>query len=148
MKNVSKKIFTIGFTQKPARKFFSLLKENGVKSLIDTRLRPDGQLSGFAKAVDLEYFAPVLSGAGYSHAPELAPSDEDFSLYKAKKISWADYELLYVKKISVIKDIDRFANDGCGCFLCSEHDPAKCHRRLLAEFIAKNYNGFEIVHLK
>ena len=46
-------LYTIGFTQKTAEGFFALLKTNGVKVLVDIRLKPDSQLSGFAKGRDL-----------------------------------------------------------------------------------------------
>ena len=48
---MSIQLFTIGFTQKSAEQFFNLLKHNHVNVLIDTRLKPDSQLSGFAKGI-------------------------------------------------------------------------------------------------
>ncbi len=50
------KLYTIGFTQKRAEEFFELLRQNGIQRLVDIRLRPGGQLSGFAKQEDLPYF--------------------------------------------------------------------------------------------
>ena len=41
-------IFTIGFAQKSAEEFFTLLTNNGVKKLIDIRLNNKSQLAGFA----------------------------------------------------------------------------------------------------
>jgi uncharacterized protein (DUF488 family) len=49
-------LYTIGFTQKSAEHFFTLLRTNQVQVLVDTRLKPDSQLSGFAKGRDLPYF--------------------------------------------------------------------------------------------
>lgn len=43
------KIYTIGFTKKGAERFFTLLKKNAVKTLIDVRLNNVSQLAGFAK---------------------------------------------------------------------------------------------------
>lgn len=37
------KLYTIGFTQKSARQFFSCLRENGIQRLIDIRISPQGQ---------------------------------------------------------------------------------------------------------
>jgi uncharacterized protein (DUF488 family) len=54
------KLFTIGFTQKSAETFFELLNTNKVQMLIDVRLKPDGQLAGFAKKNDLPYFLSNL----------------------------------------------------------------------------------------
>ncbi len=47
------RIATIGFTRKPARRFFGLLREAGVKRVLDVRLNNASQLSGFAQRDDL-----------------------------------------------------------------------------------------------
>ena len=41
-------LFTIGFTQKSASEFFTLLKNKDVKKLIDIRINTKSQLAGFA----------------------------------------------------------------------------------------------------
>jgi len=38
MNNIMIKVFTIGFTKKSAEHFFELLKENGVKKVVDKRI--------------------------------------------------------------------------------------------------------------
>lgn len=43
------KIITIGFTEKKAERFFSLIKISGAKRVVDVRLNNVSQLSGFAK---------------------------------------------------------------------------------------------------
>jgi len=71
------KLYTIGFTQKTAREFFELLRTNGVRRLVDIRVNPSGQLSGFAKQEDLPYFLCELAdGCEYLHMPALAPTKE------------------------------------------------------------------------
>ena len=49
-------LYTIGFTKKNAETFFTLLRKNGVKKLIDVRLNNVSQLAGFTKQDDLKYF--------------------------------------------------------------------------------------------
>lgn len=79
------KLYTIGFTQKHAETFFALLRQNGVRRLVDIRLNPGGQLSGFAKQEDLPYFlAHLADGCGYLHLPELAPTKELLTEYRSK----------------------------------------------------------------
>ena len=65
-------IFTIGFTQTSARKFFERLKQAGIKRLVDVRLNNVSQLAGFAKRNDLEFFLNELCAAEYLHEPLLA----------------------------------------------------------------------------
>ncbi len=67
------KLFTIGFTGKPAEKFFSLLRNAGVKNLVDTRINNVSQLSGFAKGMDLKFFAKEIANISYEHNVDLAP---------------------------------------------------------------------------
>ena len=54
------KLFTIGFTGKPAEKFFNLLTNAGVKKIVDTRINNVSQLSGFAKGSDLKFFVKEI----------------------------------------------------------------------------------------
>lgn len=144
------KLYTIGFTQKPAERFFALLRDNGVQRLVDIRVHPGGQLSGFAKQDDLRYFLRVLAGCDYIHLPQLAPTDEILSNYRKDK-KWP----LYVERFEALMDergipqsLDLAAFEQvANCLLCSEHTPDKCHRRLVAERIAGYVPGIEIVHL-
>ena len=60
-------LFTIGFTKKSAEHFFELLKKYHVKKIIDIRINNTSQLAGFAKGVDLSYFAQQICGIEYTH---------------------------------------------------------------------------------
>ena len=67
-------IYTIGFTKKTAARFFGLVRDAGIKRLIDIRLRNTSQLAGFAKYPDIDFFLREICGAEYIHIPELAPT--------------------------------------------------------------------------
>ncbi len=143
------KLYTIGFTQKPAEKFFSLLKVAGVKNIIDTRINNVSQLSGFAKGADLEYFAKEIGAISYEHNVDLAPTKELLSRYRNKQMTWDEYEVEYmnlldIRKIAQKLNIDKLHEN---CLLCSEHTPEKCHRRLLAEYLKQLNNNVDIIHL-
>jgi uncharacterized protein (DUF488 family) len=144
------RIYTIGFTKKPAERFFDLLRDNDVQRLIDIRLHPAGQLAGFAKQDDLRYFLRALIGCDYTHMPQLAPSDEVLSAYRKEK-KWPRYverfeALMDERGIPQSLDPSLFEKERC-CLLCSEATPEKCHRRLVAERLASHWRGVEIVHL-
>jgi uncharacterized protein (DUF488 family) len=143
------KLLTIGFTEKTAETFFNLLEKAGVKKLIDIRLNNVSQLAGFAKGKDLEFFAKSIIGVGYEHNINLAPTKELLNNYRDKKITWSQYEKEYIsiiEKREIIQKIDFKKLDG-SCFICSEHKPDMCHRRLLAEYLKKANNEIEIIHL-
>jgi len=69
------KLYTIGFTQKRAETFFELLRQHEVKRLVDIRLNPGGQLSGFAKQEDLPFFlSRLVDGCEYIHHAGISPN--------------------------------------------------------------------------
>jgi len=78
------KIFTIGFTKKSAEAFFTLLKNAGVRRLVDVRLNNVSQLTAFAKKDDLRYFAKALCNMDYTHVPDLAPTTNPRSIQEAE----------------------------------------------------------------
>jgi uncharacterized protein (DUF488 family) len=144
------KLYTIGFTQKSAERFFGLLADAGVERVIDIRLKPGGQLSGFAKQQDLAWFLDRLVGADYVHLPQLAPSDEIRDDYR-KDHDWARYvprfeALMDERGIPDMLDRALFQEKTC-CLLCSEPGPERCHRRLVAERLARAWGDVEVNHL-
>src|SRR5689334_9633723 len=86
------KLFTIGFTQKTAERFFTLLKSAGVSRVIDTRLNNRSQLAGFSKAEDLGFFLEQIGGIGYEQRIEMAPTQGMLERYKKHRGSWQAYE--------------------------------------------------------
>ena len=63
---------TIGFTRESAEQFFALLQENGAQRLVDTRLYPSTQLSGFAKTKDLAWLLGEAPTCSYVRMKEMA----------------------------------------------------------------------------
>jgi uncharacterized protein (DUF488 family) len=145
------KLYTIGFTQKRAQTFFEMLRQNHIQRLVDIRLKPDGQLAGFAKREDLHYFLACLAnGCQYVHVPLLAPSKEILEDYR-KDGDWPRYvirfaQLMDERDIPASLDWAEFG-EFSNCLLCSESTAERCHRRLVAERLAKHWPGVEIVHL-
>ena len=142
-------IYTIGFTQKNLRRFVGLLQKARVDLLVDIRLRPDSQLSGYAKREDLA-FVLDLFGITYIHQPLLAPTAEILDDYRQTK-DWATYEarflpLLQDRKAEAIA-AELFEEHSAPCLLCSEATADQCHRRLVAEYWASHVPGLKIVHL-
>ncbi len=145
------KLYTIGFTQKSAQEFFGRLRGQGVQRLIDIRINPHGQLSGFARQEDLPYFLHELAGqCEYLYLPQLAPTKELLKEYRAVG-DWARYAarfeaLMDARDIPAALDRSIF-EAATGCLLCSESTPEQCHRRLVAERLARHWPGLEVVHL-
>lgn len=143
------RISTIGFTRKSALRLFSLLRESGVKRVVDVRLNSRSQLSGFAKQDDLAWFLDEICGIEYVHLPSLAPTQELLTDYRKKRVDWSGYtvrflELMNERRVEVT--ISRETLDA-GCLLCSEHEPHHCHRRLVAEYLNHHWGGIQVEHL-
>jgi uncharacterized protein (DUF488 family) len=142
-------IYTIGFTKKSAEEFFGLLRSAGVQRMIDVRLNNVSQLAGFAKRDDLAFFLKEIGGIDYVHKPELAPSKELLDAYKKGQITWEAYERQFVASMAadrIERHVSRESLDRA-CLLCSEAEPECCHRRLVAEHLARCWDGVRIEHL-
>lgn len=144
-------LYTIGFTKKNARKFFTLLKNSGVKKLVDIRINNASQLAGFAKGQDLEFFVKELCGAEYVHITDLAPTKELLKDYQDKKINWNGYTTIFNRILEERRIAERYnvQDFDKSCFLCTEETPETCHRRLVVEYFKKSNPEEEIriVHL-
>ena len=136
-------ICTIGFAGKTARQLFELLQSAGVRKVIDVRESRGGQLSGFAKYPDLEFFLEKIAGIGYEHAPALAPSAEIRKAYR-QSLDWPLYEsqfLELMRQRGVPENVDSAGFQGTVVLLCSEPGPEKCHRRLVAGLLSEHWRG-------
>jgi uncharacterized protein (DUF488 family) len=143
------KLFTIGFTKKTANVFFSLLQKNEVKKIIDIRLNNKSQLAGFTKEDDFRFFLKTIAGIEYIHLTKFAPNEELLKKYQKKEIDWKGYEIEYLKLLDTRKVTESFDTKILenACLLCSEEKADNCHRRLLAEYLKKEYPEIEIIHL-
>lgn len=136
------KIYTIGFTEKKAERFFSLIKISGTKRVVDVRLNNISQLAGFAKKEDLKFFLKELCDVDYVHLPDLAPTKEILKPYQNKEISWNSYEGKFLELMAK-RNIEKYVSKDVidqGCLLCSEHQPHQCHRRLIVDYLKSAWN--------
>lgn len=146
-----KNIYTIGYSGVKAEDFFNKLKDSKVNILVDIRLNNSSQLAGYAKKDNLRYFLKEICGIKYYEQKLLAPTKELLDDYKKKKINWEGYvsvfnELLTKRDIiNKISDVLPFPLENI-CFLCSEKEHYNCHRSLVAEQLASQFN-FKIINL-
>ena len=144
------KLWTIGFTKTSAERFFGQLQSSGAKRLLDVRLNNVSQLSGFAKRDDLAYFLRRICDIDYLHMPSLAPTADMLDAYRKRKIPWDEYEQRFLdlmRERSIETTTPRETMVG-SVLLCSEDEPARCHRRLVAEYLAQHWGDIQIDHLR
>ena len=143
------RLFTIGFTKKTAREFFTRLREAHVRRVVDIRLNNASQLAGFTKKDDLAFFLREIGGIDYVHRPDLAPTGEILAGYKKKAIGWPEYEMRF-NALLAERHIETLVSPqemDLACLLCSEPTPAKCHRRLVAEYLRRAWPNLTVTHL-
>jgi uncharacterized protein (DUF488 family) len=137
-------LYTIGYGGRSVDEFLALLTQNGVKEVVDVRLRPDRASMGvFVKAKDPEKgIQRVLNGAGiqYRSLPELGNLFREYPDWPARYAQFFERAggLLLDRLVDVAQPF---------CLLCSEKRAGECHRTPIAEYLAKS-RGYEVRHLE
>lgn len=150
---MKKQLFTIGFTQKTAEKFFEILIDNNIEVVLDIRLNNTSQLSVFSKYPDIEYFLKVICNMEYRHDIKFAPDENTLKKYKKKEIDWIGYVDEFNKTMSNRNIIDYLSENYSDianknyCLLCSEAKENMCHRKILSNILANHFKGLTITHL-
>jgi len=124
-------VFTVGHSNHSAEKFIRLLKRYGIEILIDTRSRP---YSGYAPRFDARALEAALLRQGISYlflGEELGGMPEGEEYYDTK--GRVDYALVGRSRpfLDGISRLEGEIRTRTVALLCSEEDPARCHRRLL-----------------
>jgi uncharacterized protein (DUF488 family) len=144
-------IFTMGYTHKTAKDFFTLLIKNKVEIIVDIRLNNTSQLAGFSKKKDLEFLAKAIGKISYVHYAPFAPTKDLLKKYKNKKLTWEEYEIefneMLVKRNSIADFLKEVSDFNRICLLCSEEKADQCHRRLVAEYIKHSLKDSKIEHI-
>ncbi len=150
MSNDTITIYTIGFSKKDAQTFFGKLQEAGVRRVVDLRLRNTSHLAGFTKRDDLRFFLRRVADIDYVHLPQLAPTEALLDDYLKSRIDWLAYErrfnkIMAERHVEVHVTPEQMAN---ACLLCSEPSPDNCHRRLVAEYLQRQWGNVRIAHVR
>jgi uncharacterized protein (DUF488 family) len=145
----SKKLFTIGYEQTPARAVLDELENAGVKLLVDVRAVTSSRRPGFSK----NQLAASLDerGIAYLHLAGLGTPKEGRLAARSGK-----FDLLHkiyakhVKTPQAREELDELSalvkKSGPVCILCYERDHQHCHRRWIAEII-EDRDGVKVENL-
>jgi uncharacterized protein (DUF488 family) len=134
----SKKFFTIGYEQTPAKAVLDELERSGVKLLVDVRAVASSRRPGFSK----NQLAAGLDerGISYLHLRGLGtPKDGRVA---ARSGHFDILHKIYAKHLKTPQakeELDELSTlvkkSGPVCILCYERDHRHCHRRWIAEII-------------
>jgi uncharacterized protein (DUF488 family) len=141
-------LYTIGFAQQKAKEFFTILKDNNIKTLIDIRQSNTNIYAGFTIRDNLQYFLKEICDIEYVENKHFAPTKELRDQYH-KDEDWYRYENGYLSLLESRNAIASIVTDqiDAAVLLCSEPVADHCHRRLAVEYIGKHLKNVRIIHL-
>ena len=142
-------VYTAGFAKWLAKDFFNILEKYNIDKLIDIRLRPNSQLSGFTRQVNFSYFLKKLSNVNYEHRTELAPTKELLHKRRNENLTWEEFESQYINQLTseILENYLVEISKKNIIFLCSETEPYFCHRQILTNELLKIDSSLNIIHL-
>jgi uncharacterized protein (DUF488 family) len=138
---MSKLIHTIGYEGLPPADFLALLREAGVKRLVDVRAIANSRRPGYAKRA----LAGALeqAGIGYWHLPALGTPAAGRQAARAGRT--AEMHRIFTAHLATdpaqaaLGELADAAGDTPCCLLCLEADHRQCHRTLIAEALAERW---------
>ena len=134
----TKKLFTIGYEQTPAKSVLDELEQAGEKLLVDVRAVASSRRPGFSKS----QLAAGLDerGISYVHLRGLGTPKE--GRLAARAGQYETLQKIYAKHLKTPQareELDELSalvkKSGPVCILCYERDHLHCHRRWIAEII-------------
>jgi len=127
------KILTLGYGGMSLEEFVQVLKENGVKTVIDVRRFPTSKVEDFKK----ERLKTELERRGFSyvHIEELGGFRGGYQEYMKSQ----DFK-------RGLERLESIARKSTSAIICVEENPAWCHRRFIAERLRRK--GWKVVHIR
>lgn len=153
------RLYSIGHGNHSLDKLISLLDENGVALLVDVRSAPYSRYNPQFNKENLERTLPEHY-IEYSFAGRyLGGRPHDPSCYKSGQLpgEGADYlhEVDYPEMMKrpwfqkAIQQLLQLADEQTTAILCSEEDPARCHRHhLIARYLMAEHPEVEVRHIR
>ena len=142
------RVLTVGHSNRPLEHFLELLRLHEIDVLLDVRSSP---YSRFSPHFNREPLRDAMVGAGilygyYGDRLGGRPSNPD--LVDAGRPSyeriaaWPPFQEAIAEVLAGIR-----SDNGRVCLMCSEEDPARCHRRLLVGAELAEH-GIELLHVR
>lgn len=141
-------LYTVGYESAAIEDFIAALKSQQIEKIIDVREIPLSRKKGFSKntlqalleANDIEYIH--LKNLGDPKEGRDAARSGDF-----KKFLHIFSKHMKTKQAqSDLKIATEHTKSNISCLLCYERKPEECHRKIVADAIAKD-TGHKITHI-
>jgi uncharacterized protein (DUF488 family) len=152
------KLYTIGHSNHPADKFIHLLNERSISLLADVRSTPYSRFNPhFNKNALLAFLS--ANGTQYAYMGDRLggrPKDPQCYIHHAIPTRTADFatQIRYAEVmkrpwfIGGITELFGLAVRQATCIMCSEKDPAMCHRHhLIAAYLSTTHPEVDVLHI-
>lgn len=142
-------LYTIGHSTRPLAELTALLRENGVKHLLDVRSVPRSRYNPQYNAETLRTALPA-AGIAYTHEPKLGGRREpgrdsmNQGWKEAGFRGYADY-MQTAEFDAALAALLALAAGETTAIMCAEADPMGCHRRLVSDALC--VRGVEVRHI-
>jgi len=153
------RLFTIGHSNHSLDKFIRLLEDNGVMLLVDVRTAPYSRYNPQFNRESLES-SLSLRNIQYIYAGKyLGGRPSDPTCYKSRVLPAEDADYLHevdypevMKRPWFVQGVDRLlelADEQTTAIMCSEENPAECHRHyLIAQFLMAEHPEVDVRHIR
>ena len=142
IKNTKQMLFTIGYEGINIEQFLNLLIKNNVQLLCDVRNNPLSRKFGFSKG-NLSKFLNNI-GIEYVHIPELGITSDkrqNMNIDEDYQKLFNEYNASLHNRKEAIDQVYQFLQKKNRIALaCFEHEPSRCHRHILRDYLKKIYN--------
>ncbi len=153
----SQTVYTIGHSNVPASKILDLLRQFEIRALVDVRSAPYSQ---YVPQFNRETFEHTLRLAGIEYqylGDALGGRPKDPSCYKNDQLPDGKADFLHLVDYPAVMTRDFFrqgidqllklSNHGRTAVMCSEEDPAQCHRHhLIGRYLTQQ--GITVLHVR
>jgi uncharacterized protein (DUF488 family) len=152
-------LYTIGHSNHTQEKLVQLLVDHGIQTLVDVRTSPYSRYNPQFNKENLEFWLSRQQISYLYSGKHLGGRPSDPTCYKSGKLPEEGTDYLHEVDYKAVmqkpwfeKAIDELletAGETTTAILCSEEDPAKCHRHhLIARYILENYPEVEVQHIR
>jgi len=153
------KLLTIGHSNHSLEEFIRLLDENGVMILVDVRSSPYSRYNPQFNKESLEVELPRCNIQYVYAGKYLGGRPADPSLYKSQNLPEegtdylheVDYPAVMGRPwfIKGIQQLLEIADQDLTAIMCSEENPADCHRHhLIAKYIMERHPEVNVRHIR